>query len=336
MSESVDTLRSSPEHALTLGLCARCGGRVDVRGRHLQIDGSSVRVYCSLACASAQSEPAPLLTVPPPPPSRSPFVHVVRVAASLPLLLLTSGLPHGHEATRPSPAGSALVVAAPSEPAPEPFGPAWPPSEGDWAREIATDAWIHPLDGPARRMPIRDARVFGAERPGDRPGECRGGHCGVDLGGEVWGEPIHAAHDGVVERVQRGPNDEHGGAYVSIAHRGGTIFTKYFHLAAIPRWIEPGVHVKMGEVIGLLGDTGVKHSRPHLHFAVSVKPSALLPEQYIDPEPLIALWPLRMTIGNGAMVSASEAPGVPLGARGTRRAQRAGAHATPQDAALAE
>ncbi|HEX4456940.1 MAG TPA: peptidoglycan DD-metalloendopeptidase family protein, partial [Polyangia bacterium] len=125
----------------------------------------------------------------------------------------------------------------------------------------------------------------------------------------------------------------HGGAYVSIAHRGGTIFTKYFHLAAIPRWIQPGVHVKMGEVIGLLGDSGVKHSRPHLHFAVSVKPSALLPEQYIDPEPLIALWPLRMTIGDTAIVSASEAPGIPLGARGNRRSR---SHAVSAETALSE
>jgi murein DD-endopeptidase MepM/ murein hydrolase activator NlpD len=336
MSESVDTFRSPTEPALTLGLCARCAGRVDVRGRHLQIDGSTVRVYCSLACASAPATPPVTIAPSPPAPSRSPLVHVARVAASLPLLLLTSGLSATQSATASSaasPIAVATAVAAPPLPVAPPFGPAWPPSEGDWAREIATDAWIHPLDGPVRRMPIRDARVFGAERPGDRPGECRGGHCGVDLGGEVWGEPIHAAHDGVVDRVQRGPNDEHGGSYVSVAHRGGTIFTKYFHLAAIPRWIEPGVHVKMGEVIGLLGDTGVKHSRPHLHFAVSVKPSALLPEQYIDPEPLIALWPLRMVVGDGAMVSASEAPGVPLGARGSRRAR---ARAVVEEAALSE
>ena len=221
-------------------------------------------------------------------------------------------------------------------PEPAAFGPAWPPTEKDWLAEIASDAWLHPLDGPARRMPIRDARVFGAERPGDRPGECRGGHCGVDLGGEVWGEPVHAAHDGVVDRVQRGPNDEHGGLYVRLSHRGGTIFTQYFHLAAIPRWIQPGAKVKMGDVVGLLGDSGVKHSTAHLHFTVSVKPSAEQVERYIDPEPLVALWPLRMPINGTAMVTASAAPGVPLGAAGGRAHRHKIARApveTPNDEA---
>jgi murein DD-endopeptidase MepM/ murein hydrolase activator NlpD len=172
-------------------------------------------------------------------------------------------------------------------------------------------------------MPVSDSRVFGAERPGERPGECFSGHCGVDLAGP-WGEPVHAAHDGVVERVQRGANEEHGGLYVRLTHRDGTIITQYFHLAAIPRWIEPGSHVKVGEVIGLLGDSGVRHSAPHLHFALSVRPSSALPEKYIDPEPLIALWPLRIPLGESNVILAAQAaPGVPLGAhKRHRRAQR--------------
>ena len=163
-------------------------------------------------------------------------------------------------------------------------------------------------------MPISDSRVFGAERQGDRPGECNNGHCGVDLSGP-WGEPVHAAHDGIVDRVQRGPNEDHGGMYVRIAHKNGTIFTQYFHLAAIPRRLEVGSKVKVGEVIGLLGDTGVKHSVQHLHFTLSVKPSVEVPERYIDPEPLIALWPLRISVDeNNGMLTAQAAPGVPHGA----------------------
>ena len=187
--------------------------------------------------------------------------------------------------------------------------------------EIAGDAWIHPLDGPQRQMPLRDGRVFGAERPGERPAECRSGHCGVDIGGDVWGEPVHAAHDGVVDRVQRGPNEEHGGLYVRLAHHDGTIFTQYFHLAAIPRRIEVGMKVRVGEVIGLLGDSGVKHSTAHLHFTVSVRPSPLLTEQYIDPEPLIALWPLRLSVPGSlaGAVNASAAPGVPLGSAHSKK-----------------
>jgi murein DD-endopeptidase MepM/ murein hydrolase activator NlpD len=185
--------------------------------------------------------------------------------------------------------------------------------------EISHDAWIHPLDGPTRRMPISDSRVFGAERPGDRPGECRNGHCGVDLSG-YWGEPVHAVHDGIVDRVQRGPNEEHGGLYVRVAHREGTIFSQYFHLAAIPRWVQPGAAIRVGDLIGLVGDSGVKHSKPHLHFTLSVRPGPSSPDKFMDPEPLIALWPLRIPVNpmigadSDAAVTTHLAPGVPHGA----------------------
>jgi murein DD-endopeptidase MepM/ murein hydrolase activator NlpD len=195
------------------------------------------------------------------------------------------------------------------------FGPEWPPTEQSVLAVLGRDAWVHPLAGPVRRMPRSDSRVFGADRPGNRAIECRNGHCGVDLGGELWGEHVRAVHDGVVDWVQRGPNPDHGGRFVRIAHHGGTVFTQYFHLAAIPRGLERGVPVKGGQVIGLLGDSGVKESQPHLHFAVSVRPSPQGREQYIDPEPLIALWPLRVPVDGSevGLVTITAAPGVPLG-----------------------
>lgn len=335
MAAAVETLTPSPSLALSLGLCVRCGQAVPVRARHLAIEGSQVRVFCSQACALG----------PPPrdrevaPPSPRLWWHGWWRVAAVPLLAFTSGATPPTPPAAPIAAPAAIALKVPEMVDLPQFGPTWPPTEKDWLVEIASDAWIHPLDGPERRMPIRDARVFGAERPGERPAECRSGHCGVDIGGEVWGEPIHAVHDGIVDRVQRGPNEDHGGLYVRIAHRGGTIFSQYFHLAAIPKQLRPGAHVKMGEVIGLLGDTGVKHSSAHLHFTMSVKPSALVPEQYIDPEPLIALWPLRVPVQGGAMVSAEAAPGVPLGAGGRARAHplaRAIVRDTPDDATPAD
>lgn len=325
---SIEMVVAPPPATPTVGVCARCGEAVDVRTRHLTIEGPAVRVFCSARCAAAPVE----ASIPAPPPRRSRWRRLAPLAVGMPMLVFTSGrqLP-----TRATHLPLAAIGPAPRPAEPPTYGPAWPPTEKDWMAEIATDGWIHPLDGPKRRMPIRDARVFGAERPGDRPAECRNGHCGVDIGGEVWGEPVHCVHDGVVDRVQRGPNEEHGGLYVRVAHRGGTIFTQYFHLAAIPRWIQPGVRVKMGEVIGLLGDSGVKRSRPHLHFTVSVKPSSDVPERYIDPEPLIALWPLRMPVSGGAMLATSAAPGVPLGAAGRPRHSRVRhAHAAPADDAV--
>jgi murein DD-endopeptidase MepM/ murein hydrolase activator NlpD len=174
-------------------------------------------------------------------------------------------------------------------------------------------------------MPVNHNGAFGASRPGERPPECVSGHCGVDIG-NVWGEPIHAAHDGVVEWVDRGPNEDRGGIFVKIAHRNGTLFSWYFHLAAVPRRMQRGAKIAAGDVIGLLGDTGVKQSGPHLHFSLSVKTSKTT-ERYIDPEPLIALWPLWVldAEGSGRPSSAIE-PGVPV-RRSPHRAKPA--EATP-------
>jgi murein DD-endopeptidase MepM/ murein hydrolase activator NlpD len=191
----------------------------------------------------------------------------------------------------------------------------WPPTDATLLAALGHDAWVHPLAGPVRRMPRADSRVFGAVRPGDRPAECRNGHCGVDLGGEIWGEHVHAVHDGVVDFVQRNANPDRGGEFVRLSHNEGTVFTWYFHLAAIPRALERGMSVKSGDVIGLLGDTGVKESAPHLHFAISVRPGKEWPERYMDPEPLIALWPVRIPIDGteAGLVTTVARPGLPLG-----------------------
>jgi murein DD-endopeptidase MepM/ murein hydrolase activator NlpD len=211
---------------------------------------------------------------------------------------------------------AAVPVAAPLTVPAGWFGPEWPPTEPSILAALGRDAWIHPLAGPVRRMPLRDSRVFGAVRPGNRPSDCRNGHCGVDLGGEIWGEHVRAVHDGVVDFVQRGANPQRGGEFVRISHHGGTVFTQYFHLAAIPRRLERGVFVKSGDLIGLVGDTGVKESAPHLHFAVSIRstPDSKI-EKYIDPEPLIALWPLRVPIdgGTSALVTTLADPGQVIG-----------------------
>jgi murein DD-endopeptidase MepM/ murein hydrolase activator NlpD len=184
------------------------------------------------------------------------------------------------------------------------------------------DAWIHPLAGPIRWMPRNHTGAFGAERAGERPPECVSGHCGVDIG-RVWGTPVHAVHDGVVEFINRGPNEERGGVFVRISHRDGSLFSWYFHLAAVPRSLHRGDKVKAGQVIGALGDTGIKHSAPHLHFALSVKPSKDARERYLDPESLNAIWPLWMPddSGTGGRIATRIEPGMPV--RADKRSKRA-------------
>ncbi len=291
------------------GSCCWCDG--SLRPHHfVHFAGGSALTLCSEECLRAKLRD-------------DAAARAARLRRRLKRLVLATTFvvacvtPHEGPRSLRKPVAALVPPALPSEaePLPGSFGPEWPPTEASLLAELGRDAWLHPLPGPFRRMPSRDSRVFGAERPGERPIECRKGHCGVDLGGEIWGEQVRAAHDGVVDRVQRGANEQHGGHYVRIAHRNGTVFTQYFHLAAIARWVQPGAPVKAGDVIGLLGDTGVKESTAHLHFTVSVRPAPSWPEQYIDPEPLIALWPLRIPLESSAitLVSTAGRPGVPLG-----------------------
>jgi murein DD-endopeptidase MepM/ murein hydrolase activator NlpD len=303
-----------------------CSGSVDVGSRHVLIEGSSIQVFCSAECMQSMQEDDDLAELDLQPdggragqPRGTALRALVGGGALLGMLFLSDAPPVPPPA--PPPAKSAAVV-IPLLPLPSlpPQDPGPSPEEQATMDAILRDVWLHPLPGPARRMPVIDGRVFGAERPGERPAECRNGHCGVDIGGEEWGEPVMAVHDGVVDRVVRGPNEEHGGLYVRLAHRGGTVFTQYFHLAAIPRWIVPGKKIAAGEVIGLVGDSGVKESGPHLHFTISIKPAPDRTERYIDPEPLIALWPLRIRSPyvTAAGVVTDAAPGLVRGAANRR------------------
>jgi murein DD-endopeptidase MepM/ murein hydrolase activator NlpD len=146
--------------------------------------------------------------------------------------------------------------------------------------------WIHPLAG-VRQLPIRDARRFGAARPGVRPAECGGGHCGVDIGG-VLGSPVHAAAGGRVAAVVHDPN-RRAGRFVAIDHPGG-LKTFYMHLHTIRADLEVGRRLGPGEPIGTLGRSGILRSRPHLHFSIARR--AFGRTFYVDPEPVLRQAPV--------------------------------------------
>jgi murein DD-endopeptidase MepM/ murein hydrolase activator NlpD len=315
--------------------CPHCGRVVSLATPHVQVARSGVRLFCSAECMSAAlqgrkhevaaataahaSEPVEF--------ERKPRLSRGKMFA----IVLGIGClsPCNHVAKLDGrlsqTAGMVTLPQTAEAKAARMFGPPVPDDEDialEFMDELSGDRWIHPLPGPNRRMPIRSSRVFGAHRHGDRPGECRSGHCGVDIGGEIWGEPVLAVHEGVVERVKR-VDEGNGGMYVRIAHREGTVITQYFHLAAIPRQLSAGDRVRAGQIIGLVGDTGVKESNPHLHFTISVKPSKQSREIYMDPEPLIALWPVKVPRDTGG-ADASFNPGVPLGAVGRPRVNTRG------------
>ena len=100
-------------------------------------------------------------------------------------------------------------------------------------------------------------------------------HTGIDIPGDI-GTPILATGDGKVIYagcgVYRGGNeiidDPYGNAVViehSFGYQGESLFTLYAHLDEIH--VEKGQEVRVGDQIGLLGETG-KTTGPHLHFEV--------------------------------------------------------------------
>ena len=245
--------------------------------------------FCSAACK--QRGPAPSSTESAPRrPDRSTLRTLALVSGGVVLLGVLLGV-------RISFDGRAATAALPQKPVPAPaplpaptlkteipFGPDPPPP--DFFRE--GEAWFHPLAGPVRRLPERPTRRFGVARDHDSPESCGEGHCGCDIG-EVKGEPVRAVHDGTVERVVLDPSAR-GGRYVRLLHNGGAVVTQYMHLDDVAD-LKPGQHVRAGDRLGSVGDTGVNHAGPHLHFTVATR-NRDGSEKYIDPEPLLTLWPL--------------------------------------------
>ena len=88
-------------------------------------------------------------------------------------------------------------------------------------------------------------------------------HDGVDLTAPR-GTKIHASGDGIIFKA----SNTHGGygKVVKINHGFGYI-TVYAHMSKI--LVRPGQHVKRGDVIGLVGSTGLSEA-PHLHYEVRI------------------------------------------------------------------
>jgi murein DD-endopeptidase MepM/ murein hydrolase activator NlpD len=83
-------------------------------------------------------------------------------------------------------------------------------------------------------------------------------HNGIDYRAPT-GTPVYAAGDG---KVIRSAYDGANGNHVFIQH-ANSIVTKYLHFSK--RRVKKGQRVKQGQVIGLVGSTGLS-TAPHLHY----------------------------------------------------------------------
>ena len=99
-------------------------------------------------------------------------------------------------------------------------------------------------------------------------------HAGDDLGGTT-GVPIHAAADGVVVLAEvRG-----GYGNTTVIDHGHSLGTLYGHQSKL--LVKPGDLVRRGQVIGLMGSTGLS-TGPHLHFETRIKGLPIDPEGVVD------------------------------------------------------
>jgi murein DD-endopeptidase MepM/ murein hydrolase activator NlpD len=87
-------------------------------------------------------------------------------------------------------------------------------------------------------------------------------HVGVDLAAD-YGTPVKAVADGKIQTA--GWGGELGNC-IRIEHQNGMV-SIYGHLEKIMPNVKPGSYVSVGEVIGLVGSTGLS-TGPHLHFAL--------------------------------------------------------------------
>lgn len=98
-------------------------------------------------------------------------------------------------------------------------------------------------------------------------------HNGLDMHGNA-GDPIRAAADGKV--IFAGVKGGYGNA-VMIDHGGGMV-TLYAHQSKL--LVKEGERVKAGDVIGLIGSTGLS-TGPHLHFEVRLNGSPVDAAKYL-------------------------------------------------------
>ena len=100
-------------------------------------------------------------------------------------------------------------------------------------------------------------------------------HKGIDIAYSRGTKVVSTADGKVIEKAF----DANGyGNYIVIKHKYG-FYTRYAHLDKV--YVKEGQNVEQGEVIGLLGNTGLS-TGPHLHYEVRIGSQVVDPQRYLD------------------------------------------------------
>jgi murein DD-endopeptidase MepM/ murein hydrolase activator NlpD len=122
------------------------------------------------------------------------------------------------------------------------------------------------VNGYRQIVQVSDARIATFPTPGACMSSGYGPrndrlHKGLDFHADI-GVPVLAGGDGEVVEIKY---REDYGNMILIDHGGG-VFTRYAHLASFGRGLSPGVTVRAGDALGLMGNSASYQIPIHLHY----------------------------------------------------------------------
>ncbi|HEX7630788.1 MAG TPA: M23 family metallopeptidase [Lacunisphaera sp.] len=148
----------------------------------------------------------------------------------------------------------------------------WPTPNKAWEQGRDYTAWVQPtVSGEP------ESGLFGCVRSG-------GGqfHEGLDIRATTrdrHGEPtdvITAAMDGIVRHINNSSGNSNYGRYIVLEHpdQVPAVYTLYAHLSQVESGLRPGMAVKRGQPIGVMGRSasgqGIPKDRAHMHFEIGL------------------------------------------------------------------
>ncbi|BBC71509.1 peptidase [Altererythrobacter sp. B11] len=143
------------------------------------------------------------------------------------------------------------------------------------AKDTGAEGWrqdfIWPVTG-------RISGRFGSQRI--YRGEPGSYHTGLDISSGTSGTPFVAPADGVVILAAREPFSLEG--HLLMIDHGAGLNSAFLHCSEID--VEPGQHVKQGQMLGRIGASG-RATGPHLHWSIKWHDARLDPLLFLGPMP---------------------------------------------------